>query len=147
MQRLYISSSQIIVKDLQDHRVKDVAVYDPELFHDYLTSLTLNGPRKLAETIKSVIYRFVEFWDEGETRISMTHGDFTIMTYPTEYIEPTEGLIHVGTRPANPEGDIKSAVDRFATALSYKSPNAAAMYQELQDILKKYPTYPVKESV
>ena len=146
MQRFYAYSHSITLTDKLGRTVKDVAVYDETLFSDYLLGLTLRGERKACDSAKKAIYQFLEHWDAGERTITVTVGEFNITTYPAEYLDDEEDVIHLGKRPVNPLRDIRWAIDKTLTSIEHKSPNAAHMYEKLQDILKKYPTLPsIKE--
>lgn len=140
MHNLYIISPSITLTDSLGRRVKDIAVYDQTLLSEYLLGVTLKGAPKDCEKAKKALYRFLEFWDEGERKICVSLSDFSITIYPTEYIESSECMIDLGKRPADPVKEIQSAASKLASAISYKSPNAAKLYEELQGLIKKYPS-------
>lgn len=146
MQKIYIHSPDVKIHDPQGRLVEHIAVYDTQLGYDYLLSLRLSGrDQKRVERVKTALYQFLNHWEDGERRITVTFGQFTISSYEPEFIENEPGLIHIGTRPANPEKEIYAAMGKLQRALNYKSPNAAALYQELQDTIKKYPTFQIKD--
>lgn len=146
MNRLYIISPKLTAFDNSGRQIKDIGIYDDSLLYDYLIDTTLRGSNiKEVAKAKRAIYHFLEYWQDGERRITVSFGDFSISTFPVSYIEPEEGLINLGERPADPGRDVVVAMSRLTSAINYSSPNAAALYQHLQDTLKKYPTLPLKE--
>lgn len=146
MNRLYIISNVVSITDAQGRTVHDVAVYDEELLVDYLIGVTLKGHdvKKVAK-IKKAIYHFLDHWENGEREITVSFSDFNITTHPTSYIEKEPGLIELGERPADPVREVYDALGKLQLSIECKSPNAAALYQELQDTIKKYPTLQIKE--
>lgn len=146
MNRLYIISPKITAFDNHGRAVKDIGIYDDTLLLDYLTDTTLRGSNiKEVAKAKRAIYHFLEYWQDGERKITVSFGDFSISTFPVTYIEPEAGLINLGERPSDPGRDVIAAMSRLTSAIRYQSPNAAALYQELQDTLKQHPTLPLKE--
>lgn len=146
MQKVYIHSPDVKITDPSNRVVENIAVYDAQLGYEYLLSLNLKGRNeKTVERVKVALYQFLNHWEDGERRITVTCGHFTISSYEPDFIENESGLIHIGTRPVNPEKEICSAIKKLERALNYKSPNAAALYQELQDTIQKYPTFKIKE--
>lgn len=139
MQRFYAYSQSITLSDKLGRTVRDVAVYEDNLFSDYLLGLVLRGERKACEQAKKAIYQFLEHWEAGERTITVKVGDFNLTTYTVEYIENEPDLIHLGRRPINPVREIQSAMDKTLRSIEHKSPNAARLYEELQGLLKKYP--------
>jgi hypothetical protein len=146
MNRLYIISNVVSITDSQGRTIRDVAVYDEELLVDYLIGVTLKGHdvKKVAK-IKKAIYHFLDHWENGEREITVSFSDFNITTHPTSYIEKEPGLIELGERPADPVREVYDALGKLQLSIECKSPNAAALYQELQDTIKKYPTLQIKE--
>lgn len=146
MQKIYIHSPDVRITDSTNRVVENIAVYDAKLGYEYLLTLNLKGrSEKTVERVKTALYQFLNHWEDGERRITVTTGPFTISSYEPDFIENEVGLIHIGTRPDNPEKEVISAMKKLERALNYKSPNAAAIYQELQDTIKKYPTFKIKE--
>lgn len=146
MNRLYIISDVVGITDSQGLTLRDVAVYDEELLVDYLIGVTLKGHdvKKVAK-IKKAIYHFLDHWENGEREITVSFSGFNITTYPTVYIEKEPGLIELGERPSDPVREVYEALGKLQMSIDCKSSNAADMYQELQDIIKKYPTLQIKE--
>lgn len=145
MNRLYIVTP-ISITDEQGRSVREVAIYDDSLLSDYLIGVTLKGaPVKDLALAKKSIYLFLEHWENGERNITIKIGDFNITTYSTSYIDVSMETIFLGEKPENPERDVRYAIEKAGRAMLVKSPKAASAYQELQDILKKYPTLPIKE--
>lgn len=146
MNRLYIISDVVGITDSQGRTIRDVAVYDESKLVDYLIGVTLKGHdvKKVAK-IKKAIYHFLDHWENGEREITVSFSSFNITTYPTVYIEKEPGLIELGERPADPIREVYEALEKLQISIDCKSPNAADMYQELQDIIKKYPTLQIKE--
>lgn len=140
MHNLYFNPHNVSLKDKLGRTVRDVAVYDESKLTDFLLGVTIKGSPADCERAKKAMYRFLEFWDAGERKISVSVKDFGITIYPTDYIDPTEDMIHLGTRPANPAKEIQNVASKLATAISYKSPNAAKLYEELQQTVRKYPS-------
>jgi hypothetical protein len=136
MHNLYFSSQNVILKDKLGRTVRDVAVYDESRLTDFFLDLTLKGSPSDCEGAKKAMYRCLELWDAGERRISVSINDFGITIYPTEHIDPTDDMIHLGTRPANPAKEVQSVASKPVT----KSPNAAKLYEELQQTVRKYPS-------
>ena len=146
MNRLYIISDVVGITDSQGRTIRDVAVYDEELLVDYLIGVTLKSHNvKKVAMIKKAIYHFLDHWENGEREITVSFSDFNITIHPTSYIEKEHGLIELGERPSDPVREVYEALGKLKMSIDCKSPNAAAMYQELQDIIKKYPTLQIKE--
>lgn len=146
MHRLYIISNVVSITDTQGRTVHDVAVYDEELLFDYLIGVTLKGHDvKKVAMIKKAIYHFLDHWENGEREITVSFSDFNITIHPTSYIEKEPGLIELGERPANPVREVYDALGKLQMSIDCKSPNTAAIYQKLQDTIKKYPTLQIKE--
>lgn len=145
MHKLYIHSPEVRIVDSTARPVQIVAVYDESLLYDYLIAAKLvsrNG--HAVERVKSAIYHFLSHWQDGERRIQVSFGQFVIHCYPAKFIEPEYGMVSLGTRPVDPEQEVLSAMRKFTTSVQNKSPNAAKIYQELQETLKKYPTIEIK---
>lgn len=136
MHNLYFSSQNVILKDKLGRTVRDVAVYDESRLTDFFLDLTIEGSPADCERAKKAMYRFLEFWDACERKISVSVKDFGITIYPTDYIDPTEDMIHLGTCPANPAKEVQSVASKPVT----KSPNVAKLYEELQQTVRKYPS-------
>jgi hypothetical protein len=144
MQRFFLTSPGVSVIDPNGKDISQVAIYDESLFVDYLLSAKLTGHKVHVEKLKKLIYTFLEYWQEGERRITITYGNVSLSTMPAQYIELEPNLIHLGERPEDPEREVLSAMTQLTAAIRQGSPHTADLYQQLQDILKKHPTPPVK---
>lgn len=144
MQRFFLTSPGVSVIDPNGKDISQVAIYDESLFVDYLLSAKLTGHKVHVEKLKKLIYTFLEYWQEGERRITITYGNVSLSTMPAQYIELEPNLIHLGERPEDPEREVLATMVKLTAAIRQGSPQTAYLYQQLQDILKKHPTPPVK---
>lgn len=145
MHKFYIHSPQVRIVDHHARPIQTVAVYDDSLLYDYLIGAKLvcrDG--HAVERVKSAIYHFLSHWQDGERRIQVSFGQFIMACYPTNFIEPEYGMVTLGVKPVDPEQEVLAAMRKFTASVQNKSPNAAKIYQELQDTLKKYPTIEIK---
>lgn len=147
MHYFYIHSNDVrFVHPVTGDSIDHVAVFDEAQLSEFVLSLRIVGrDEKKLERIKKAIYQFLNYWDEGERHIFIRLLSFTITVSPTEVARYKSGMFELGTRPVNPEREVLAAMNRLQQSINHKSPNAAALYQELQDTIKKYPTLQIKD--
>lgn len=147
MQRFYLTAPGVSVTDSRGEIISNVAVYDTDLLYNYLVTAKLSGLKAPVEKLKRIIYQFLDYWNEGERKITISCGFIHITTYPVSQIDYETGMTHLGTRPVDPKAEVLSAMSKLSSALRHRSPNAAALYQELQNTIQKHPSLQIKESV
>lgn len=140
-----LTSPNVTVIDPQGRDIEHVAIYDESKFTDYLLSATLTGKGENADKLKKLIYLFLNLWGDGERRIAITCGETTLSVLAVEFIKPEPGQIQLGEPPVDPEREVYAAIEKLQDSMKHKSPNVTALYQQLQDTLKKYPTLQIKE--
>lgn len=130
--------SDIIIKS-RGRIVNQVALHDRALLADFIFNLTLTGPKDRCELYKKAMYRFLEFWNDGEDTVTVKVGDFTMTVYKTDFVEPAADILELGRRERNPKKEIQAAAEKLTRALSYNN-DPTKMYENLQNLMKEFPS-------